>query len=136
VAQAELVTLYGDLSQACTTIDASLNGVTLTPGVYCVPAAATNLTTTLTLNGSGSFILRFASTFITSTGSQVLLTGGATCAGVAYQVGSSATLGGTVTGNVVALTSITMTGATLTGRALARNGAVTLTTTTASNGGC
>jgi len=62
-------------------------------------------------------------------GSSVLLINNASSCGVAWQVGSSATLGtGTsLVGNIVALTSITLnTGASLPGRLLARNGAVTL----------
>jgi hypothetical protein len=136
-AQAELLALYGNLNQPCLSISGNLNGVTLTPGVYCVGAAATNLTSTLTLNGNGRYILRFASTFITSPGSLVNLTGGATCGAVAYQVGSSATFDGTLSGNVIALTAITMDpGAVLNGRLLARNAAVTLTGNVVSNAGC
>ena len=136
-AQADLVSQYGNLTQACSSIDGNLNGVTLTPGVYCVGANANNLSSTLTLSGSGSFILRFATTFITSAGSSVVLSNGASCGRVAYQVGSSATLGGALSGNVIALTAITMNpGATVTGRLLARNAAVTLTNNVISNAGC
>jgi hypothetical protein len=137
VAKGELLSLYGSLGQACLPISGNLNGVTLLPGTYCVAAAATNLSSTLTLSGNGVHLLRFASTFITSAGSQVILANGATCAGVAYRVGSSATLEGTLRGNIVALTAITMNpGAVITGRALARNAAVTLTTSVISNAGC
>lgn len=122
MAQADLVSRYGDLSQACLNIDGNLNGVTLQPGVYCVGAAASNLTTTLTLTGSGRHILRFDSTFITSTGSRIAIANGASCGNVAYQVGSSATIGGALFGNIIALTAITMNpGSDVRGRALARN---------------
>jgi hypothetical protein len=67
----------------------------------------------------------------------VRLTNGASCSGVAYQVGSSATIEGTLVGNVIALTAITMNpGTVINGRVLARNAAVTLTSSTISNSGC
>jgi len=69
------------------------------------------------------------STLITTSGRQVILSGGAQAANIFWQVGSSATLGTTSVfkGNILALASITAnTGATLDGRALARNGAVAL----------
>jgi hypothetical protein len=137
IAQGELVTAYGNLALPCLPIAGVLDGVTLVPGVYCVAAASSNLTATLRLSGSGTYVLRFATTFITSAGAQVLLENGATCGGVAYQVGSSATIEGNMVGNVVALTAITMNpGATMTGRLLAQNAAVTLTTNTITNVGC
>lgn len=136
VAKADLVTMYNDLSDPCTGISGNLNGVTLLPGTYCVGPAAENLNSTLTLSGVGSHILRFDSTFITGAGANVVLRNGARCATNAYQIGSSATLAGSVTGNVVALTTITMTGATVTGRALAREAAVTMTTSTVNRVTC
>src|SRR5207247_7550164 len=87
----------------------------------------------LTLDAQGDanavFIFQIASTLTTTTGRQVILSGGARAANVFWQVGSSATLGtGSVfKGNILALASITVTtGATVEGRLLARNGAVTL----------
>jgi hypothetical protein len=59
----------------------------------------------------------------------VILSGGATAANIFWQVGSSATIGGSSVfkGTILADQSITMdTGATLDGRALARIGAVAL----------
>src|SRR5438552_2708885 len=70
-----------------------------------------------------------ASTLTTTSGRQVILSGGAKAANIYWQVGSSATLGtgSVLKGNIQALTSITLqTGATLEGRALARNGAVAM----------
>jgi hypothetical protein len=137
-AQADLASIYGTLGgQACASISAVLDGLTLTPGVYCVGAATSNLTGTLTLNGSGTYVFQLPSTLITSSGAQVRLTNGASCGGVHWQVGSSATIGGTFVGNVIAFSSIAMNpGANLSGRALARGGAVTLTTNVVSNASC
>jgi Ice-binding-like len=69
---------------------------------------------TTTLNGVGS-------------GNVILINGASPC-NIYWQVGSSATLGGmTFFGNVLALTAISLTSSTsFTGRALARNGAVTI----------
>src|SRR6185436_11409036 len=69
------------------------------------------------------------STLVTTVGRQVILRGGAQAANIFWQVGSSATIGGSSVfkGSILADQSITMnSGATLDGRALARNGAVAL----------
>jgi len=136
-AKAQLAAAYADMSgRPCATISSNLNGQILTPGVYCVPAAVTNLTSALTFNGAGEYVLIFSSTFITSGGSSVSLQGGATCGGINYVVGSSATLAGALSGNVIASDSVTTTGATITGRALAITAAVTMTGSTITNAGC
>ena len=137
-AQADLASLYASMgAQACSSISAVLDGQTLTPGVYCVGAATSNLTGTLTLNGAGTYVFKLPSTLITSPGALVRLTGGASCGGVHWQVASSATIGGSFVGNIIAFASITMNpGANLAGRALAQGGAVTLTTNVVSNAGC
>ncbi len=135
-AQTDLVTAYNTLAgQACT---ANLTGQdlgsvgVLTPGVYCFNTSA-QLTGTLTLDAQGNpnaaFIFKMGSTLTTASAATVSVINGGSACGVSWQVGSSATLGTTTTllGNIVALTSITSnTGANVTGRALARNGAVTL----------
>ena len=112
-------------------------------GVYCVNAAASNLTGTLTLDAQGNanavWVFRMSSTLITSSGSVVSVINGGNACAVQWQVSSSATIGSgtTFVGNILALTSIAMnTGANLTGRALARNGAVTLDTNNISFGAC
>ena len=117
-----------------TTLGADLGGLTLTPGVYTVPAGTSNLTGTLTLDGSGNanaaWVFQMPSTLITSSGSFVSIINTGAGAGVFWNVGSSATLGSTTSfeGNILASTSITMgSGATLNcGRALAHTGAVTM----------
>jgi type VI secretion system secreted protein VgrG len=143
--EADLTTAYTTLAglPCAATIGPNLAGLTLTQGVYCVGAAASNLTGTLTLDAQGNpnavFIFLMSSTLITSPGSTVSLVNGANACAVEWQVSSSATIdvGTTFVGNILALTSISMNnGARLTGRALARNGAVTLDTNTVSFAAC
>ncbi|HYN07290.1 MAG TPA: ice-binding family protein [Vicinamibacterales bacterium] len=134
-AQLDLTTAYTTLAglPCAASVGPNLAGLTLTQGVYCVGAAASNLTGTLTLDAQGNpnavFVFQMSSSLITSSGSTVSVINGGNACGVQWQVGSSATIGtGTAfVGNILALTSIAInTGANLTGRALARNGAVTL----------
>jgi len=136
-AQSDLTTFYNQLAGSPCTANLTgqdLGGLTLMPGVYCFDSSA-QLTGTLILNGAGNsaatFIFKIGSTLTTASASSVSLMNGASSCGVAWQVGSSATLGsGTaLAGTIAALTSITLnTGSSLNGRALARNGAVTLDT--------
>jgi hypothetical protein len=75
------------------------------------------------------FIIQIASTFTTTPGRKVILSGGAKASNIFWQVSSSASFGTTTVmkGVIMALESITFdTGATLDGQAMARNGAVTL----------
>jgi len=130
-AQAGLVnalTILGDLASVGTS-QSNLNGVSLNPGVYDIGAA--DLTGTLTLTNTAdvshpSWV--FIGSALTSTGT-VQLAGGlfdAADAGVFWAINSSATLSGTILGNVLASTSITTTGVTDTcGRLLAHTGDVT-----------
>lgn len=113
-------------------ISADLGGTTKLPGVYC-SASTLGLTGVLTLDGNGdpnsNFVFQAGSS-LTTAGSVVLING-AQAKNVYFQVGSSATIGtaSNIQGNIVALTSISLLdNATLVGRALARNGAVSLTT--------
>ena len=123
---------FGYIDQGCdTTYDGAfkdLVGLNLVAGVYC--ADAFQLSGTLTLNGTGVWIFKSASTLTTSGTANVV--GGDPCS-VWWREVSSATLGTntSLTGNVLALASISLqTGATLNGRALAQTGAVTLDTNT------
>ncbi len=132
-AQLDLTAAYISLSGAPCTSDMTgvdLGGLTLVAGVYCYPSSA-QLTGTLTLNGQGNpnsvFVFKIASTLTTASNATVIVTNGAQACNVFWIIGSSATLGvsvGTsshITGNILALTSITLaTGASLDGRALAR----------------
>jgi len=137
-AKNDLVTQYDALSSAACSANLTgqdLGGMTLTPGVYCFSSSA-QLTGILTLNAQGNagatFIFKTGSTLTTASGSSVVLINGGNPCGVAWRIGSSATLGTTTSfiGNLIALTSITLnTGADIIGgRALARNAAVTLDT--------
>jgi ice-binding like protein len=144
-AQADLTAAYTTLTglPCASVVGPNLAGLTLTQGVYCVGAAASNLTGTLTLDAQGNpnavFVFKMSSTLITSPGSVVSVVNGANPCAVEWQVSSSATIdvGTTFVGNILALTSIAMNnGASLTGRALARNAAVTLDNNTVSFLGC
>lgn len=143
-AQTDLTTAYNDAALATCSDNRTgedLGGDTLTPGVYCFDSSAF-LTGTLTLDFQGNpdalFIFQTGSTLTTASGASVSIinAGNQTCPpNVFWQIGSSATLGTgtTFVGNILALSSITMnTGTTLRGRALARNGAVTLASSTIS----
>lgn len=129
-AQSDLTAAYTDAaSRVCGTTIAGglLDGLTLTPGVYCMGAGS--LTGTLTLDGTGVYIFQMASSLTTASGASVVRLNGASACDVFWQVTSSATIGTStgMAGNLLALDSITLnTGASLSGRALARNGAVTL----------
>jgi ice-binding like protein len=110
------------------TLGTSPGAVTLPPGVYCFDSSA-QLTGTLTLNGSGVYVFKIASTLTTASNSSVLLAKGATSGNVFWQVGSSATLGTNTAfeGSILANISDTVTtGASVTGRVFALTGAVTL----------
>ena len=142
-AKTNLVTAYGTLDAlSCSaTIGPDLTGLSLVPGVYCVTAAATNLSGTLALNAAGnpnaSWTFQMSSSLITSPGSTVSSTGNA-CS-VQWLVRSDVTLDTTTTfiGNILALNSIVIkNGAKLTGRALARNGTVTMDTNNISFAAC
>ena len=131
-AQAANTAAFTSLDQGCDldygNIVKDLVGENLVPGVYC--AGAFRLSGTLTLSGSGVWIFKSASDFVTSGTANVV---GGNALDVWWRVVSSATLGtGTsLIGNILASTSISIeNGATLNGRALAQTGAVTLDTVT------
>ena len=132
------ITNLGLMGTGTTLVNVDLTGLTLVPGVYTVPAGASNLTGTLTLDGGGNanaaWVFQMESTLITSPGSIVNVINTGSGAGVFWNVGSSATIDTTTSfqGNILALTSITLnTGATIgCGRALANTGAVTMDTNT------
>jgi hypothetical protein len=145
LAQSQLTTARNSLGSlgSGTTLGVNLAGLTLSPGVYTVPAGVSNLTGTLTLNGQGNanaaWVFQMPSTLITSPGSVVRVVNTGAGAGVFWNVGSSATLDTTTSfqGNILALTSISLnTGATIgCGSALANTGGVTMQGNTV-GGGC
>jgi len=143
-AQAELAVARTDLGNMGpgSTLSADLTGLTITPGVYTVPAAATsNLTGTVTLDGEGIanaiWVFQMPSTLVTSSGSIVNVINKGSGAEIFWNVNSSATLGtsSSFEGNILALTSITLDNkATIDcGRALANIGAVTMDMNTVNN---
>ncbi|MFC5500791.1 ice-binding family protein [Lysinimonas soli] len=133
--QADLTTAYGVAASLTPTTTglSDLVGLSLVPGVYS--GGALSLSGTLTLTGSASsvWVFQAASTLVTASASNILVTGGASACNVFWQVGSSATLGSgsNFVGTIMADQSITATtSAVITGRLLARTGAVTLDTNT------
>jgi type VI secretion system secreted protein VgrG len=119
-----------------------LGGLTLPPGVYFFSTAA-QLSGTLTLDDQGDpnaqFVFQIGSNLATTSNSAVVTINGGSMPGshVFWQVGSSAVLGTATAfeGHILALTSITLdTGSTLLdGSALARNGEVSLDTSSITN---
>lgn len=122
----------------CTaTIGNSLGGLILTPGVYCQtgPAAATDLTGVLTLDGGGNpnavFIIKLTGAFSSATGSSIVLINGASAANVFFQVNGAVNLGinSMFSGTIIANGAISLlTGASLQGRGLSLAGAINLNT--------
>jgi len=129
-----------------------LGGMTLTPGVYCFSSSA-GLTGTLTLDAQGNkdaqWVFQIGSTLTTASNSLVAVIIGKKpkvrplwgtlkrgC-NVYWQVGSSATIGtgSNFMGEIMALTSITLDGGVLKGKALASNGAVTMSAQETVDGG-
>ena len=129
------VLVSGDLSQA--KVPGYPMG-TLPPGIYKANTTVGIMAGNLTLQGSGTLAVPSAFVFLIGTtltttgngvlGGNVILTNGANACNIDWQIGTSATLGGsTFNGNVFADTSITLGADNFIGRALAINGAVTLT---------
>jgi len=126
-------------AHASTTIPSALDGQTLSAGYYSFASGAATLAQsapgTLTLNGSATdiFVIKTASTLTTGAGgaATISLTGGAVASNVFFIVGSSATINsgtaGVHNGNIIAQASITDTlGGTINGNLIALTGAVTI----------
>lgn len=141
-AKADLVAAYlyleGATAPAPATVQGDLGGQTLAPGIYKSTSTLMVQNGSLTLDAKGDanavFIFQVASAFTTvgGAGGSIILTGGASAKNVYWQTGSSATIGDYTSfyGNILALQSITMgSHSTAVGRMLARNGAVTMTST-------
>jgi hypothetical protein len=140
-AQKDLTVAYDEAAGApCGTnlTGKDLGGMRLGPGVYCFSSSA-GLTGTLTLDAHGNpesqWVFQIGSTLTTATNSKVAIVLGRQAwekglrgCNVYWQIGSSATIGGSSTfvGKILALTSITLNGGTFRGKGLARNGAVTM----------
>lgn len=135
-AQSDLTDAYNALQTMVAThtlTGTDLGGLTLQPGVYAF-ASSGFLNGTLTLDGLGdpnaTFVFQFGSTLISGSNAAVVTINGASGCNIFWQVGSSATLGTDTAfqGSILAMASITFnTGAGISdGRALAREGAITL----------
>jgi Ice-binding-like/IPTL-CTERM motif len=132
-AQSAVTALFTSLSTdggSATTIPNQLAGQHLGPGTYSLGAANLASGGTLYLTGSGTYIFRVSSSLTTISTSNVSLGSGAEACNIWWQVGSSATIGGTTfSGNVIAATGTNSLGpdAILTGRLLSETaGAVTM----------
>ena len=135
-AELDLTIAYNDAAGrtvGAVTVAGNLGGRTLTPGLYKSTSSLEISSGVLTLDAQGDanavFIFQMASTLTTTSGSQVILSGGAKATNIYWQVGSSATLGtaSVFKGTIMADQSITLnTGANLEGRVLARIAAVTM----------
>lgn len=136
-AQADALVAYNDLAGEACDFDLTgqdLDGMTLTPGVYCFDSSAFLATNgTLTLDAQGDpdavFIFQMGSTLITGSNSTVeLINAGQNC-NIFWQVGSSATLGtnSVFLGTIIAQAAVTAnTSTAIFGRLIALVEAVTL----------
>jgi len=108
-----------------------LSGKTLDPNIYAIGAASFSAGN-LILDGHGDTGAQWifhTTVLATAADFNVLLINGASANNVFWQVGTSATIAirNVFAGNILAMTSITFNGTgTFNGRALARNGAVTI----------
>jgi len=122
---------------ACDQVLTTLDGQVLSPGVYCVDAAATSTGSVLTLNGSSSdkwlFKIGTSGTgALTGTNFSVVMANGSAvpCDSVTWWVAQAVTMTDSqFVGTVLAGAAITVTRGTFNGDALAK-AAVTLTGTT------
>jgi hypothetical protein len=136
-AKLDLTAAYNDAAGRTATdivsISGNIGGLTLTPGLYKSTSSISISSGDLTFDAKGNpnavFIIQVATTLTTTSGRQVILSGGALASNIFWQVGSSATFGTTSVfkGTVLTMQSITFnTGATLDGRGLARTGAIVM----------
>jgi hypothetical protein len=136
-AKLDLTEAYNDAagrtSTGIVTLSGNIGGLTLTPGLYKSTSSLAVSSGDLTFDAKGNadavFIIQIASSFTTTSGRKMILSGGAQASHIFWKVGSSATFGTTsvLKGTFLVMQSITFnTGAMLDGRAMARTGAVVL----------
>lgn len=136
-AKVDLVAAYEEAknraSSQIVTLSGNLGGLTLTPGLYMSTSSLAISSGDLTFDAGGNpnavFVIQMASSFTTTSGRKIILSGGALASNIFWQVGSSATFGTTsvLKGTFLVKQSITFnTGATLQGRAMANIGSVNL----------
>jgi hypothetical protein len=136
-AKGVLTTAYNDAAGRTSTdivlLSGNIGGNTITPGLYKSSGSLEISSGDLTFDAKGDanavFIIQIASTLITTSGRQIILSGSAKASNIFWQVGTSATLGTTSVfkGTIMADQSISLdTGAKVDGRLFARIAAVTL----------
>ncbi len=136
-AKLDLTTAFNDAagrtSTDIVTLSGNIGGLTLTPGLYKSTSSLAVSSGDVIFDAKGDadavFIIQIASALTTTSGRQVILSGGAQAKNIYWQVGSSATFGTTSVfkGIVLVQESITFqTGATLEGKALTSTGSISM----------
>ena len=138
-ATAAYTAISGEASTGAAVVGGGLSGATLTPGVYDVASATTDLTGVLTLNAQGSdsasWVFIMSSTLTTASASDVIVenAGGAGnpfAGSITWEAPAGATLGSTTTflGTILSDAGDTLdTGATIgCGRVISLDASVTL----------
>lgn len=139
MAKVDLLTAYNEAAGrlGAAVLPGDLSGLTFYPGLYKNSTSVLLSAGNFTLDAQGDvnavFIFQMGSTFTSSAGTQMILSGGAKAGNIYWSVGTSATLGtnSISKGNFLAGSAVTAnTGATIEGRLLALGAAVNLDTTT------
>lgn len=104
----------------CPLITGTLDGQSLTPGVYCVSSEAKTGVLTLSGGANATWLIKVPSGALTGTNFSVVLAGGAQACNVTWWVDAAATMTTSAfNGNILAGAAITFTGGTFNGNAYA-----------------